>query len=80
MHLSCGELLRECVNSSDSDANLREEINLLMKEGKIVPVEITCGLMKNAMEIAGGTVYNLSLLIIKIRTKYLFINSYFDLK
>ncbi len=27
-----------------------------MKEGKIVPVEITCGLMRNAMEKAGGTV------------------------
>ena len=55
-HFSCGELLRECVNSSDSDPKLKEEINTLMKEGKIVPVKITCGLVKNAMEKAGGRV------------------------
>jgi len=56
-HFSCGDLLRECVNSNDSDPKLKEEINFLMKEGKIVPVEITCGLVKNAMEKAGGKVY-----------------------
>jgi len=54
--LSCGELLRECVNSNDSDPKIREEINILMKEGKIVPVEITCGLVRNAMEKVGGKV------------------------
>jgi hypothetical protein len=41
------------VNSNESDPELKEEINNLMKEGKIVPVKITCGLVKIAMEKAG---------------------------
>lgn len=60
-HFSCGDLLRECVNSNDSDMKLKEELNTLMKEGKIVPVEITCGLVRNAMEKSGGKVLDLFL-------------------
>jgi adenylate kinase family enzyme len=56
IHFSCGDLLRECVASEDSDPKLKEEINTMMKEGKIVPVEITCKLLKAAMDKAGGKV------------------------
>jgi len=55
-HFSCGDLLRQCVESEESDPKLKEEINTLMKEGKIVPVEVTCELVKKAMEKAGGKV------------------------
>ena len=44
------------VNGTSYSVKLKEEINTLMKEGKIVPVKITCGLVKNAMEKAGGRV------------------------
>ena len=45
-HLSAGDLLRAERNSGSSDAEL---INNYIKEGKIVPVEITVGLIKRAM-------------------------------
>ena len=45
-HLSAGDLLRAERNSGSADAEL---INNYIKEGKIVPVEITVGLIKNAM-------------------------------
>jgi len=45
-HLSAGDLLRAERNSGSEDAEL---INNYIKEGKIVPVEITVGLIKNAM-------------------------------
>ena len=44
-HLS-GDLLRAERNSGSKDAEL---INSYIKEGKIVPVEITVGLIKNAI-------------------------------
>jgi len=47
VHLSAGDLLRAERNSGSSDAEL---INNYIKEGKIVPVEITVGLIKKAME------------------------------
>jgi len=46
VHLSAGDLLRAERNSGSSDAEL---INNYIKEGKIVPVEITVGLIKRAM-------------------------------
>jgi len=46
VHLSAGDLLRAERNSGSKDAEL---INEYIKEGKIVPVEITVGLIKNAM-------------------------------
>merc|ERR1711902_477178 len=46
-HLSAGDLLRAERNSGSDDA---EMINNYIKEGKIVPVEITVGLIKKAME------------------------------
>ena len=55
-HFSCGDLLREAVKS-DTNPKLKEELNNLMKEGRIVPVEITCALVKKAMEKAGGKVF-----------------------
>eukprot|EP00344_Euplotes_crassus_P012560 CAMPEP_0196996138 /NCGR_PEP_ID=MMETSP1380-20130617/2102_1 /TAXON_ID=5936 /ORGANISM="Euplotes crassus, Strain CT5" /LENGTH=186 /DNA_ID=CAMNT_0042412021 /DNA_START=12 /DNA_END=568 /DNA_ORIENTATION=+ len=50
IHLSAGDLLREERNSGSKDAEL---INEYIKEGKIVPVEITCNLLKKAMEANG---------------------------
>merc|ERR1712217_693846 len=46
VHLSAGDLLRAERNSGSKDAEL---INNYIKEGKIVPVEITVGLIKRAM-------------------------------
>merc|ERR1712154_455074 len=53
VHLSAGDLLRAERNSGSKDAEL---INNYIKEGKIVPVEITVGLLKRAMmrEMAGN--------------------------
>lgn len=45
-HLSAGDLLRAEVKSGSPDGDL---ISKLIKEGKIVPVEITVKLLKNAM-------------------------------
>jgi UMP-CMP kinase len=50
VHLSAGELLREERDRDSDDAKL---INTYMKEGKIVPVEVTINLIKQAMEKAG---------------------------
>ena len=46
-HYSCGELLREASKEKNEQAEL---INSYMKEGKIVPAEITCELQKQCME------------------------------
>merc|ERR1719410_3239303 len=46
VHLSAGDLLRAERNSGSKDAEL---INNYIKEGKIVPVAITVGLIKKAM-------------------------------
>jgi UMP-CMP kinase len=47
VHLSAGDLLREERNSGSSLATM---INTFIAEGKIVPAEITVGLLKTAME------------------------------
>lgn len=47
VHLSAGDLLREERNSGSETATL---IDQYIKDGKIVPVEITVGLLKTAME------------------------------
>ena len=44
MHLSAGELLREARNSGSPDGQLIAEY---IKEGKIVPVEITIKLLQD---------------------------------
>lgn len=46
-HYSCGDLLRQAVKEKNKEAEL---INGYMKEGKIVPAEITCKLQKKCME------------------------------
>ena len=46
-HYSCGDLLRQAVKEKNKEAEL---INGYMKEGKIVPAEITCNLQKKCME------------------------------
>ncbi|KAL4481666.1 hypothetical protein ABPG74_007755 [Tetrahymena malaccensis] len=50
VHLSAGDLLREERASGSKDAELIESI---IREGKIVPSEITVKLLKNAMEKNG---------------------------
>ena len=50
VHLSAGDLLRA---ERDSGSEHGELINNIIKEGKIVPVAITCGLIKDAMEKQG---------------------------
>lgn len=50
-HLSAGELLRQEKNSPNSQYG--EEIANHLKNGSIVPVKITCSLLKRAMEASG---------------------------
>eukprot|EP00049_Salpingoeca_infusionum_P009372 m.156226 g.156226 ORF g.156226 m.156226 type:complete len:192 (+) comp14318_c0_seq1:220-795(+) len=50
-HLSAGDLLRQERNSG---SDLAELINNYIKEGQIVPVEITVGLIDKAMTANGG--------------------------
>ncbi len=50
IHLSAGDLLRE---ERDSGSILAILINNLILDGKIVPAEITCKLLKLAMEKLG---------------------------
>ena len=47
VHLSAGDLLRAERNSGSENG---EMIDRLILEGKIVPVKVTLGLLKNAME------------------------------
>ncbi len=49
-HLSAGDLLRE---ERDSGSDTAQLINQYIVEGKIVPVEITCQLLKRGMEKQG---------------------------
>jgi len=51
VHLSAGDLLREERNRPDSEVG--QLIENFIKEGKIVPVEITCTLLENAMKKSG---------------------------
>ena len=51
MHLSAGDLLRAEMAREGSEYG--EMIDRIIKEGKIVPVEVTCNLIKNAMQEAG---------------------------
>lgn len=46
-HLSAGDLLRE--ERSDPDSQYGELIESYIREGKIVPVDITCSLLEKAM-------------------------------
>ena len=50
VHLSAGDLLRAEQKTDSKDSEL---IRDYIKEGKIVPVEITCRLLHRAMEHAG---------------------------
>lgn len=47
IHLSAGELLRQERESGSSDGNLIDEY---IREGRIVPVAISLGLLRKAME------------------------------
>lgn len=50
VHLSAGELLREERASGSSDGQLIDEY---IREGRIVPVGISLGLLRKAMEASG---------------------------
>jgi UMP-CMP kinase len=48
LHLSAGELLRKELTQPSQTSKLIEQH---MKNGTIVPVEITCGLLKQEMVV-----------------------------
>lgn len=50
VHLSAGDLLRA---ERESGSELADMINTYIKEGKIVPAEVTVRLLRNAMESSG---------------------------
>ena len=50
IHFSTGDLLREEIKKRTEEGKL---IKIIMSEGKYVPTKITCGLIKNAMDICG---------------------------
>ena len=50
IHLSAGDLLRAEISSGSEHG---EMIDKIIKDGQIVPVAITCGLIKNAMQARG---------------------------
>jgi UMP-CMP kinase len=52
VHLSAGDLLREERNSGSALADM---INTFIKEGKIVPAEVTVRLLRTAMEKSGAS-------------------------
>ena len=54
-HLSAGDLLREERNRPGSEYS--ELIERYISEGKIVPMEITIALLKNAMERSSAAVF-----------------------
>lgn len=50
-HFSAGDLLREAVKNGNT------ELEEIMKEGKLVPMETTIGLLKDAMVACGGSTF-----------------------
>ncbi len=52
VHLSAGDLLREARSKG---SELADMINSYIREGKIVPSEVTVGLLHDAMEKSGST-------------------------
>jgi UMP-CMP kinase len=53
-HLSAGDLLRA---ERESGSELADMINTYIKEGKIVPAEVTVGLLRKAMDISGKQLF-----------------------
>ena len=53
-HLSAGDLLREEVASGSPLGN---ELQTAMKDGKLVPMEVTIGLLRKAMKKNGGDTF-----------------------
>ena len=54
VHLSAGDLLRAEVASG---SEVGKACDTLMKEGKLVPVEVTIQLLKNAMISSKGKIF-----------------------
>merc|ERR1712002_110020 len=52
LHLSAGDLLRK--EKSDPNSEVGQLISTYIKEGKIVPVEITCKLLEDAIVASGN--------------------------
>lgn len=53
IHFGCGDLLRAAAEEKSEEG---EYINQLIKDGKIVPVRITCSLAKREMEKHGKVI------------------------
>ena len=52
LHLSAGDLLRK--EKANPDSKVGQLISSYIKEGKIVPVKITCGLLEDAIFASGN--------------------------
>ena len=50
-HLSAGDLLRDAVKNGNT------ELEAIMKEGKLVPMEVTIGLLKDSMVASGAKTF-----------------------
>lgn len=50
-HFSAGDLLRAAVKEGNT------ELEAIMKEGKLVPMDVTIGLLKDAMVKSGGSIF-----------------------
>lgn len=51
VHLSAGDLLRDAVKNGNT------ELEATMREGKLVSMEVTIGLLRDAMVASGGSVF-----------------------
>lgn len=51
VHLSAGDLLRNAVKNGNT------ELEATMREGKLVSMEVTIGLLRDAMVASGGSVF-----------------------
>ena len=50
-HLSAGDLLRDAVKNGNT------ELEAIMREGKLVPMDVTIGLLKDAMIASGAKTF-----------------------
>lgn len=51
MHLSAGDLLRDAVKNGNT------ELEAIMRDGALVPMDVTIDLLRAAMVSSGGSVF-----------------------
>lgn len=51
VHLSAGDLLRDAVKNGNT------ELEAIMREGKLVPMDVTIALLRAAMVASGGSTF-----------------------